>query len=118
MRNIANLRRCEVHCAFHYIFRFQAQTDLHKSKPTDFRMAIEEALLAEQGFMDGQLGMVTSTVYDANPHGFHEATGSNHLQDCSSQCQACTLNIFCVHFGRCFKFEKVLNVDVIAYGAI
>lgn len=70
-----------------YLDRFQGQTDLHKSKPSDFRMAIEEALLAEQGFMDSHLGMVTSSVYDANPQGFDEVTGSNQFQECLSQHQ-------------------------------
>ncbi|XP_057524160.1 histone-lysine N-methyltransferase ATX3-like isoform X1 [Amaranthus tricolor] len=67
---------------FDYLERFQGQTDLHKSKPSDFRMAIEEALLAEQGFMDGHLGTPT-TLYD----GFHEASGPNQFQECASQCQ-------------------------------
>ncbi|KAL2893228.1 Histone-lysine N-methyltransferase ATX3 [Bienertia sinuspersici] len=70
-----------------YLDRFQAQTDLHKSKPTDFRMAVEEALLAEQGFMDRQLGLEMTTLYDANPHGFQEAAGSNQFQEYHSQCQ-------------------------------
>lgn len=73
-----------------YSFRFQGQTELHKSKPSDFRMAIEEALLAEQGFVDGQLGLVRTSLYDANPHGFQEAAGSNQFQEYSSQRQACT----------------------------
>lgn len=33
-------------------FRFQGQTELNKSKPSDFKMAIEEAILAEYGYMD------------------------------------------------------------------
>ena len=33
-------------------FRFQGQTKLNKSKPSDFKMAIEEAILAEYGYMD------------------------------------------------------------------
>eukprot|EP01018_Ginkgo_biloba_P024518 Gb_33483 [translate_table: standard] len=32
--------------------RFQGQTQLNRSKPSDFKMAIEEAILAEYGFMD------------------------------------------------------------------
>ncbi|XP_021748093.1 histone-lysine N-methyltransferase ATX3-like [Chenopodium quinoa] len=70
-----------------YLDKFQGQTDLHKCKPGDFRMAIEEALLAEQGFTDEQLGMVKPSLYDVNPQGFHETTGSNQLQECLSQHQ-------------------------------
>ena len=32
--------------------RYQGQTQLNKSKPSDFQMAIEEATLAEYGFED------------------------------------------------------------------
>ncbi|XP_021846513.2 histone-lysine N-methyltransferase ATX3 isoform X1 [Spinacia oleracea] len=77
-----------------YLDRFQGQADLHKSKPSDFRMAIEEALLAEQGFMDEQLGMVTTSLYDGNPQGFHEATGSNQFRECLSQSQIVVQDIF------------------------
>ncbi|KAK9758072.1 hypothetical protein RND81_01G204600 [Saponaria officinalis] len=65
---------------FHeYLDLFQGQTDLHKSKPSDFRMAIEEALLAEQGLIDGHLGMVNADPYHANSLGFHEAIGSSQI---------------------------------------
>ncbi|KAK9672388.1 hypothetical protein RND81_12G097400 [Saponaria officinalis] len=65
---------------FHkYLDRFQGQTDLHKSKQSDFRMAIEEALLAEQGLIDGHLGMVNADPYHANSLGFHEAIGSSQI---------------------------------------
>ncbi|KAH6756582.1 SET domain protein 14 [Perilla frutescens var. hirtella] len=38
---------------FHeYMDRFQGQTKLHGSKPSDFRMAIEEAIMAENGYTD------------------------------------------------------------------
>ncbi|GAB4844595.1 hypothetical protein Ancab_037994 [Ancistrocladus abbreviatus] len=70
-----------------YLDRFQGQTDLHKSKASDFRMAIEEAYLAEQGFMGSNPGMGQTALLDANPSGFHEATGSNQDQESYSQDQ-------------------------------
>ncbi|XP_074273116.1 histone-lysine N-methyltransferase ATX3-like isoform X2 [Silene latifolia] len=74
---------------FHeYLDRFQGQTDLHKSKPSDFRMAIEEALLAEQGLMDGQLGMGNAAPYHGNSLGFQDDIGSSQVQECLSQEQA------------------------------
>lgn len=35
-----------------YWFRFQGQTDLYGSKPSEFRVAIEEAFLAEHGLAE------------------------------------------------------------------
>ncbi|GAB4861595.1 hypothetical protein Ancab_036788 [Ancistrocladus abbreviatus] len=70
-----------------YLDRFQGQTDLHKSKASDFRMAIEEAYLAEQGFMDSDPVMGQPALLDINPCGFREATGSNQDQECHSQDQ-------------------------------
>lgn len=109
-----------------YLDRFQGQTDLHKSKPSDFRMAIEEAFLAEQGFMDGQLGICKDTPYDANLNGFHEA-GSNQAQECPQDqsgydkkrdtrpCSGCGLvlswKLFVAHEGRllCKHCVKLLK---------
>ncbi|KAJ4954597.1 hypothetical protein NE237_011380 [Protea cynaroides] len=73
-----------------YLDRFQGQTQLHKSKPSDFRMAIEEAFLVEHGFM----GMLTEDVntvatepayHQSIPTGVQEATDSNQDQECNSQ---------------------------------
>lgn len=69
--------------------RFQEQTKLHKSKPGDLWMAIEEAFLAEHGFsrLQDDLAVVGQPAKDHElpPLGFQEATGSNHDQDCQSQ---------------------------------
>ncbi|GAB2271809.1 hypothetical protein Dimus_006640 [Dionaea muscipula] len=67
-----------------YLDRFQGQTDLHKSQPSDFRMAIEEAYLAEQGFMDSNPVIGETSLMHAYPGGFHEATGLNQDQVCQS----------------------------------
>ncbi|XP_010266518.1 PREDICTED: histone-lysine N-methyltransferase ATX4-like isoform X2 [Nelumbo nucifera] len=72
-----------------YLDRFQGQTQLYKSKPSDFRMAIEEAFLAEHGFMEvpaEDMNVVAGQpTYDQSiPRGVQEATGSNEDQECYS----------------------------------
>ncbi|KAL8160043.1 hypothetical protein V2J09_001580 [Rumex salicifolius] len=67
-----------------YLDRFQGQTNLHKSKPSDFRMAIEEAYLVEQGYMDVKMGVKEEIILGSNSYEFHEATGSKQEQGCPS----------------------------------
>ncbi|KAK9145496.1 hypothetical protein Sjap_005399 [Stephania japonica] len=76
-----------------YVDRFQGQTQLHKSKPSDFWMAIEEAFLAEHGFVDMYIGNTSivggqSDYNKCNPRGILEASDSNQDQECHSQNQA------------------------------
>ncbi|KAH7682321.1 Histone-lysine N-methyltransferase protein [Dioscorea alata] len=75
-----------------YLDRFQGQTQLHKSKPSDFRMAIEEAFLAEHGFLGTCLDEGNTACQPAYhqsvPRGIQEATDSNQEQECQSQIQA------------------------------
>ncbi|XP_010915647.1 histone-lysine N-methyltransferase ATX4 [Elaeis guineensis] len=75
-----------------YLDRFQGQTQLYKSKSSNFRMAIEEAFLAEHGFFGIQMdGMNTAgqPAYNQSVPGcLQEATDSNHDQECQSQIQA------------------------------
>ncbi|XP_023876913.2 histone-lysine N-methyltransferase ATX3 [Quercus suber] len=60
-----------------FMDRYQGQTQLYKSKPSDFQMALEEALLAENGILDANLGAGQMGNSDATPNGFQEATASN-----------------------------------------
>ncbi|KAL5732086.1 hypothetical protein ACHQM5_004743 [Ranunculus cassubicifolius] len=67
--------------------RFQGQTELYGNKPGDFRSAIEEGFLMEQGFGD----MVMNTVEEANERdslrkGIEESTGSNQEEDSLKEC--------------------------------
>ncbi|THG01556.1 hypothetical protein TEA_023891 [Camellia sinensis var. sinensis] len=95
-----------------YVDRFQGQTDLNDSKPSDLRSAIEEAFLAEHGFTEmlmveinaaaGNLGYLESIR-----GGVQEVTGSNQDQECNIHnqasdvlkkketwsCESCGLNI-------------------------
>lgn len=72
--------------------RFQGQTDLNDSKPSDLRSAIEEAFLAEHGFTE--MLMVEINVAAGNLDylesvrgGFLEATDSNQEQECKTHKQ-------------------------------
>ncbi|XXG82355.1 hypothetical protein AAC387_Pa10g0326 [Persea americana] len=73
-----------------YLDRFQGQTQLYKSKPSEFRVAIEEAFLAEHGFADT---LLVDEVNIAERQGHHdsvpiqEATDSNQEQECHWQSQ-------------------------------
>ncbi|XP_042000585.1 histone-lysine N-methyltransferase ATX5-like isoform X1 [Salvia splendens] len=71
---------------FHeYMDRFQGQTKLHGSKPSDFRMAVEEAVMAENGYADSAME-AGQEILPAGNHGeAEEATGSNQESGCSTQ---------------------------------
>ncbi|KAL9262357.1 Histone-lysine N-methyltransferase ATX3-like protein, partial [Drosera capensis] len=72
-----------------YLDKFQRQTYLHKSQPSDFRMAIEEAYLTEQGFVDSNQVMNEAGSLNVYPMGFPEATGSNRFRGHQLQDQVC-----------------------------
>ncbi|KAL0412232.1 UNVERIFIED_CONTAM: Histone-lysine N-methyltransferase ATX4 [Sesamum latifolium] len=70
---------------FHeYMGRFQGQTKLYGSKPSDFHLAIEEAILAENGYADSAMEAGQDTLPVTN-HGSAEATGSNQESECTIQ---------------------------------
>lgn len=59
------------------MFRFQGQTKLHGSKPSDFHLAIEEAILAESGYENKAEEDKQETLPVTNNEEAEEATGSN-----------------------------------------
>jgi len=64
-------------------FRFQGQTELSSCKPADFRRAVEEAFLADQGFSEVVVDCSTKgqpVVCHSFPDDLHEVTGSNELE--------------------------------------
>lgn len=78
---------------------------MHKSKPSDFRMAIEEAFLAEHGLADILINRTNLVAEQLNHHpdiakGVQEATDSNQEQECQSQNQATCLVIQSVSSHR------------------
>ncbi|XP_042046336.1 histone-lysine N-methyltransferase ATX3-like isoform X1 [Salvia splendens] len=71
---------------FHeYMDRFQGQTKLHGSKPSDFRMAVEEAVMAENGYADSAMEGGQEILPAGNHGEAEEATGSNQESGCSIQ---------------------------------
>ncbi|CAK9165778.1 unnamed protein product [Ilex paraguariensis] len=64
-----------------YMDRFRGQTKLYGSKPSDFNVAIEEAVLAEHGHTDTDLRTVQETYLVANNDEIQEATGLNLDQE-------------------------------------
>ncbi|KAK4415832.1 Histone-lysine N-methyltransferase ATX3 [Sesamum alatum] len=70
---------------FHeYMGRFQGQTKLYGSKPSDFHLAIEEAVLAENGYANSAIEAGQETLPVTN-YGSAEATGSNQESECTIQ---------------------------------
>ncbi|KAK6141071.1 hypothetical protein DH2020_025183 [Rehmannia glutinosa] len=68
-----------------YMDRFQGQTKLHGSKPSDFKLAIEEAILAENGYGNSVTEAGPETLPVANYGHAEEATGSNQESECIQQ---------------------------------
>ncbi|VFQ75613.1 unnamed protein product [Cuscuta campestris] len=88
--------------------KFQGQTNLFGSKPADFREAIEEAVLACQGCMNGESANAQETPLLPNQPEIAEDTGSNQELECCSYpqdayskrkrtrfCDSCGLNLPC-----------------------
>lgn len=101
------------------LFRFQGQTRLYKSKPSDFRMAIEEAMLAEDGILDPHLG----------PEQILEGAGSRADQEFYCQDQVilisftlCYVSAYDTHYERTYKFSSTVlwacNIDYSGYTAL
>nr|XP_010924863.1 histone-lysine N-methyltransferase ATX4 isoform X2 [Elaeis guineensis] len=86
-----------------HVDRFQGQTELYNSKPSEFRLAIEEAFLAEHDFLGVQVGGMDVAgqppYYQSFPRGIQEATDSNHDQECQSVIQA--MNKSGIHCKNC-----------------
>uniref|UniRef100_A0A2P2LUG2 Histone-lysine N-methyltransferase ATX3 n=1 Tax=Rhizophora mucronata TaxID=61149 RepID=A0A2P2LUG2_RHIMU len=68
-----------------FMDRFQGQTQLYRCKMSDFQMAIEEAVLAESGFLDANSGSAQLDLPEAHSRRFHEVGGSSQDGD------SCTL---------------------------
>ncbi|RWV85821.1 hypothetical protein GW17_00052359, partial [Ensete ventricosum] len=67
---------------------FQRQTELYRCKPGDLRTAIEEAFLADHGFLGVQVDGLSSSEEPAYLSKIKEASGSNHDQECQSEIKA------------------------------
>ncbi|XP_030541052.1 histone-lysine N-methyltransferase ATX3 isoform X2 [Rhodamnia argentea] len=81
-----------------FMDKFKSQTQLHKSKPSEFKMAIEEADLAEAGYTDS-FGYGRLACAEANASFSQEASGFTADQDMGPKdmqtCDSCGLIIPC-----------------------
>lgn len=68
-----------------FMCRFQGQTKLHGSKPSDFRKAIEEAVIVESGYGGSGMEAAQETSPSVNHCETEEATGSNQESGCTIQ---------------------------------
>ncbi|KAL1329214.1 histone-lysine N-methyltransferase ATX3 isoform X2 [Arachis ipaensis] len=109
-----------------FMERFQGQTQLYKSKPSDFRMALEEAMLAVDGLLNSQLEVEEVTYVNAYPNGHLEAPAmpvddEYHCEDQDTiSCAGCYLMLPCktmkkikdpsgasqFYCKHCFKLRK------------
>lgn len=84
-----------------FMNRFQGQTQLFKSKPSDFRKALEEAKLAEDGILESQLRAEEMADVEAHPDKLQQVSASNinqeyYCQDKDARCCAsCGLMLPC-----------------------
>ncbi|XP_024020947.1 histone-lysine N-methyltransferase ATX3 isoform X2 [Morus notabilis] len=70
-----------------FMDRFRGQTRLYKSKPSEFQMAIEEALLAENDILNKSFGTGEISNEEAYPYETQEPTTSNQGQEYYTQSQ-------------------------------
>ncbi|PON98019.1 Histone-lysine N-methyltransferase ATX [Trema orientale] len=96
-----------------FIDRFRGQTQLYKSKPSEFQMAIEEALLAENGFLDSSFGNDKISSSETCPREIQGATTSNQEEEYYSQNQASNIGNFLFNdYFFCDYLSDVHNKDV------
>ncbi|PIA49006.1 hypothetical protein AQUCO_01300096v1 [Aquilegia coerulea] len=104
-RDYAWVRHDMVFPFVEHLERFQEQTELQESNSSDLRMAIEEAFLAEHGFVETNI---------QQPIAIQEATDSNQDQECNSLNQ----NIDSLRCGGCgskLPFKATNKVNKSAY---
>ncbi|KAH0466568.1 hypothetical protein IEQ34_003806 [Dendrobium chrysotoxum] len=102
-----------------YLDRFQGQTQLYRSNPSEFRMAIEEAFLAEHGFLGAEVDEMSLGGQMENsqsmPRGIQEATDSNHDLECQSQMQSGDkLGLRCESCGLTVPLKNTKNMKQIS----
>ncbi|KAL7003602.1 hypothetical protein U1Q18_004753 [Sarracenia purpurea var. burkii] len=109
-RDYAWIKRGMIFPFIDYVDRFQGQTELNDSKPSDLRSAIEEAFLAENGFTEMLMVEINAAAgnleyLESIRGGVQEATDSNQDQECNTHkkdvfkvkepwsCEGCGLNL-------------------------
>ncbi|KAI7978899.1 Histone-lysine N-methyltransferase ATX4 [Camellia lanceoleosa] len=89
-RDYAWVKRGRIFPFIDFVDRFQGQTDLNDSKPSNLRSAIEEAFLAEQGFTEMlmvEINAAAGNLYylESIRGGVQEATDSNQESNTQKQ---------------------------------
>ncbi|KAG6575299.1 Histone-lysine N-methyltransferase ATX3, partial [Cucurbita argyrosperma subsp. sororia] len=98
-----------------FLERFKGQKQLYKSKPSDFQLAMEEAILAEDGFVDAGVGSTLMSLQEADVSELPDASTSNQdleyysekkvANKSSRHCDGCGLLSLC----KTLKKAKGLN---------
>ncbi|KAM7261262.1 hypothetical protein ACFE04_026737 [Oxalis oulophora] len=88
-----------------FMDRFQSQTQLYKSKPSDFQIALEEAILSENGYMDtneeaGQDAYEETHPSSSNQDEEYCTENKNSFHKDARPCQGCGL------FRPCKRVRK------------
>ncbi|XP_012083218.1 histone-lysine N-methyltransferase ATX3 isoform X2 [Jatropha curcas] len=104
-----------------FMDRFQGQTQLYNCKMSDFQMALEEAILAESGFLDTRSGAAHIIHPEARLCEFQEASDSSENQDFYAhyqgalykemkRCDSCNLILPCktIKMQKGSKFQMEL----------
>ncbi|KAE8736400.1 Histone-lysine N-methyltransferase ATX3 [Hibiscus syriacus] len=115
-----------------FLDRFHEQPELHRCKPSDFQLAMEEAFLAEQGFTEKLIQDINiaagNTTYEESVLGWvQEGTGPNqdhdyHLPNQASCCRMHHLfqcDVMVVKFGcmqSVTKFSGIILRSKTNYG--
>ncbi|KAL5796020.1 hypothetical protein ACOSQ2_000840 [Xanthoceras sorbifolium] len=81
-----------------FMDRFQEPTQLYKSKLSGFQMALEEAILAENGFLDANLGIEQI----GNPEAFSSRV---QVATCSSQ----NMEFYSHNQNACYKDARICD---------
>ncbi|KAF5732124.1 histone-lysine N-methyltransferase ATX3 isoform X1 [Tripterygium wilfordii] len=74
--------------------RFRGQTQMYKCKLIDFQMALEEAIVAENGFHETKNKTALLACRETHPSGIHHTSSSSEDREFSSQKQVSLLAAF------------------------
>ena len=100
-----------------FLIRFQEQSELRGCNPGDFQMALEEALLADQGFTEKLMQDIHMAAgnqpFDDSVYGWiQEAAGSSQYLDHVAPSQA-SFSFLGVPFRACIAYSFICLQDML-----
>lgn len=100
-----------------FLLRFQEQSELRGCNPGDFQMALEEALLADQGFTEKLMQDIHMAAgnqpFDDSVYGWiQEAAGSSQYLDHVAPSQA-SFSFLGVPFRACIAYSFICLQDML-----